>query len=52
MKEFFEEYPEAGAGENARRIALERVEYNINWRRKHVTAITDWLRRPGPPANG
>lgn len=52
MKEFFAKYPEAGAGKIARQRALERVESNIKWRNKHVTEVTDWLKRSVPTVNG
>lgn len=43
MKLFFEEYPEAGAGANARIQALEAVQNNINWLENNQEAIEDWL---------
>ena len=43
MKEFFKKYPEAGAGEQYRKIALETVENNINFRESHAKEIYSWL---------
>ncbi|XKL62256.1 hypothetical protein PGB90_002089 [Kerria lacca] len=44
MKEFFQKYPEAGAGANGRKQALELVESNLIWRRKHLPVVTDWFK--------
>ncbi len=43
MKEFFKKYPEAGAGEQNRKIALESVENNIWFRESHAKDIHSWL---------
>lgn len=43
METFFAQYPNAGAGESARRRALETVRNNIQWRKTHLAAVTDWL---------
>ena len=43
MKQFFEEYPEAGAGEQYRKIALETVENNIKFKESHAKEIYNWL---------
>lgn len=43
IKSFFEKYPEAGAGANARKQALEAVENNIKWLNTNQPAIGDWL---------
>ena len=43
MKEFFKKYPEAGAGEQNRKIALETVENNIRFRESHAKDIHNWL---------
>jgi len=43
MKSFFEKYPEAGAGANARTQALEAVENNIKWLETNQAAIGSWL---------
>lgn len=43
MKSFFEAYPNAGAGVNARIQALETVENNIKWLATNQAPILDWL---------
>lgn len=43
MKIFFDEHPEAGAGEAGRKTALEVVSNNIKWLRNHETVISNWL---------
>lgn len=43
MKKFFEDYPEAGAGYNARIQAIEAVENNIKWLDRNQVAIGVWL---------
>lgn len=43
MEEFFEKYPEAGAGTRSRQQALERVRTNINWVKKNQNVIQQWL---------
>ena len=43
MKNFFEKYPEAGAGEQYRKIALETVENNIKFKESHAKEIYNWL---------
>lgn len=43
MKRFFEEYPNAGAGANARVQAIESVENNIKWLQRNQKSIGDWL---------
>lgn len=45
MKEFFGQYPEAGAGVNARKRALERVKNNISWRQTHFEKVCEWFRK-------
>ncbi|XP_071830181.1 glutamyl aminopeptidase-like [Apostichopus japonicus] len=45
MQDFFEKYPDGGAGERGRKQALERVRTNINWVNKNVGVIEDWLMR-------
>lgn len=45
MKEFFDKYPEAGAGANARKQALERVKNNILWRQTHFEKLSEWFRK-------
>ena len=43
MKEFFKKYPEAGAGAQNRKIALETVENNIRFTESHAKDIHNWL---------
>lgn len=43
MKRFFDDYPEAGAGANARIQALETVENNIKWLSRNQKSIGEWL---------
>ena len=43
MKSFFEKCPEAGAGEQYRKIALETVENNIKFKESHAKEIYNWL---------
>ena len=43
MKTFFNKYPEAGAGEQYRKIALETVQNNIKFRESHAKEIHSWL---------
>ncbi|XP_072050679.1 glutamyl aminopeptidase-like [Amphiura filiformis] len=43
MLNFFAEYPDAGAGETARKQALERVQTNINWLARNEETIEAWL---------
>lgn len=43
MKRFFEDFPNAGAGVNARIQALETVKNNIKWLERNQKAIGDWL---------
>lgn len=45
MKAFFAQYPEAGAGANARIQAAEAVENNIRWLAKNKKPIGDWLKQ-------
>ena len=47
MKQFFEEYPEAGAGENYRKIALETVKNNIIFVESKHGQIENWLSKHG-----
>ena len=43
MKEFFGNYPEAGAGERFRKQALETVRSNIRWVDTNANTILQWL---------
>ena len=44
MKEFFKKYPEAGAGQRARKSALENVQNNILWTKRSLSTINEWLK--------
>eukprot|EP00096_Caligus_rogercresseyi_P010039 TRINITY_DN3536_c0_g1_i1.p1 TRINITY_DN3536_c0_g1~~TRINITY_DN3536_c0_g1_i1.p1 ORF type:complete len:884 (-),score=271.03 TRINITY_DN3536_c0_g1_i1:95-2746(-) len=48
IKDFFSKYPEAGAGENYRKIALENVKNNIQFIAKHSEPIRSWLEENSP----
>uniref|UniRef100_A0A1W7RAI9 Aminopeptidase n=1 Tax=Hadrurus spadix TaxID=141984 RepID=A0A1W7RAI9_9SCOR len=43
MKDFFERYPDAGAGARARLQTLEVVESNIRWLKLYKQKVADWL---------
>ncbi|KAG5671182.1 hypothetical protein PVAND_001393 [Polypedilum vanderplanki] len=43
MQNFFNEYPEAGAGANARKQALENIQNNIKWLKNNKQSIGDFL---------
>ena len=43
MEAFFKKYPNAGAGENYRKIALETVRDNIAFLQENVETIDNWL---------
>lgn len=43
MDAFFDEYPNAGAGETARRQARENVKNNIKWLATHEETVRLWL---------
>ena len=43
MKAFFTKYPDAGAGENYRKIALETVQNNIKFVQDNSDVIDQWL---------
>ena len=43
MKDFFSAHPEAGAGENYRKIALETVEGNVKFVQQKLPDIKHWL---------
>lgn len=43
MEAFFEQYPEAGAGEGARVRAKENVKNNIEWLENNKKNIAEWL---------
>jgi len=43
VKNFFERYPEAGAGASGRENALNEINTNIKWMSKNQAPIADWL---------
>ncbi|RXM30224.1 Glutamyl aminopeptidase [Acipenser ruthenus] len=43
MQNFFEKYPEAGAGETPRKQALETLNNNIEWVKRNKDEIRRWL---------
>jgi glutamyl aminopeptidase len=43
VEAFFAAHPAAGAGERARKQALEQIRNNINWLSNHQTVVQDWL---------
>ncbi|XP_033100366.1 glutamyl aminopeptidase-like [Anneissia japonica] len=43
MKDFFNAYPDAGAGERGRKQALEKVQTNIDWLKVNEKKIEMWL---------
>ncbi|XP_055901791.1 uncharacterized protein LOC129938333 [Eupeodes corollae] len=45
MQEFFNKYPEAGAGTAARVRALETVKNNIKWLEENKDKVGDWLKK-------
>lgn len=44
MKDFFVQYPDAGAGARSRISALEEVQKNIKWLNTNLQPLSDWLR--------
>jgi len=45
MKSFFKRYPKAGAGETARKQALEMLSTNIKWMDWNSQKVTDWFKK-------
>ncbi|XP_023649534.2 glutamyl aminopeptidase-like isoform X1 [Paramormyrops kingsleyae] len=43
MQKFFQQYPEAGAGESSRLQAVETVRSNIDWVKRNKAEINHWL---------
>lgn len=43
VEAFFTQYPEAGAGERARREGLTNIKNNIAWKNKNGASLTKWL---------
>lgn len=44
MKDFFAQYPDAGAGARSRIGALQTVQKNIKWLNTNLQPLSDWLR--------
>ncbi|XP_058060069.1 aminopeptidase A-like [Anopheles bellator] len=44
LQDFFARYPEAGAGESARRQALENIQNNISWLKRNEADVATWLK--------
>ncbi|XP_068632902.1 aminopeptidase A-like isoform X2 [Battus philenor] len=44
MEAWFRKYPEAGAGESARKRALETVRNNVRWAETQKPAVVAWLK--------
>ncbi|XP_017785900.1 PREDICTED: glutamyl aminopeptidase-like isoform X2 [Nicrophorus vespilloides] len=44
MEAFFAKYPNAGAGESARKQALETVSNNIKWLEENKKSVEDWIK--------
>uniref|UniRef100_A0A0B8RZR1 Aminopeptidase n=1 Tax=Philothamnus irregularis TaxID=1899461 RepID=A0A0B8RZR1_9SAUR len=49
MENFFERYPDAGAGEASRKQALETTKSNIEWLKQYRDDIATWLENSGQP---
>ncbi|KAJ8318617.1 hypothetical protein KUTeg_003708 [Tegillarca granosa] len=43
VRDFFQQYPDAGAGARGRLQALESIQSNINWMNSYQNSIVDWL---------
>lgn len=43
LKEFLAQYPDAGAGANARKLALATIEQNIAWIQRNGDYVSQWL---------
>lgn len=43
MENFFEKYPNAGAGESPRSQSIEQVKSNIEWLKANKEEIQMWL---------
>ncbi|XP_007425882.1 glutamyl aminopeptidase [Python bivittatus] len=50
MENFFERYPNAGAGEASRKQALETTKSNIEWLKQYRDEIAAWLESSTPPS--
>ncbi|XP_016980391.2 glutamyl aminopeptidase [Drosophila rhopaloa] len=49
VQQFFEKYPESGAGANSRLVAVETIKYNIEWLARNRADISDWLSGTASP---
>ncbi|XP_030370508.1 glutamyl aminopeptidase [Scaptodrosophila lebanonensis] len=49
LQQFFNKYPEAGAGESSRLEALETVKLNIQWLKNNIDDISNWLQGTSTP---
>ncbi|XP_059138984.1 glutamyl aminopeptidase-like [Physella acuta] len=45
VKDFFAQYPDAGASEGHRMLAIDSIEKNIYWAEHFKPVIVDWLER-------
>lgn len=45
MENFFEKYPNAGAGEMSRSQSLEQVKSNIKWLKENKEEVHTWLKK-------
>ncbi|KAK3089893.1 hypothetical protein FSP39_007417 [Pinctada imbricata] len=43
VEELFQKYPDAGAGRNARNMALDSIRRNIKWKQNSEDQIINWL---------
>jgi len=43
MENFFEKYPNAGAGQSPRSQSIEQVKNNIQWLKENKEEIRAWL---------
>ncbi|XP_039194273.1 glutamyl aminopeptidase isoform X1 [Crotalus tigris] len=49
MENFFERYPDAGAGEASRKQALETTKSNIEWLKQYRNDVATWLENSEQP---
>ncbi|KAK6629881.1 hypothetical protein RUM43_003702 [Polyplax serrata] len=45
VEAFYAKYPDAGAGANARKAALDRIKQNMYWLKKNEATIGAWLQK-------
>lgn len=45
VEAFYAKYPDAGAGANARKAALDRIKQNMYWLKKNEATIGAWLKK-------